>query len=145
MDIINRSMIGEVVDMLKPLAEEALTFLKQNAEELVKNVTADVYPVLEGMVQNLTGELKGIAYGKEVDLLDLATLVGFAKEHIVKNSNEIVVMRMKEEACSYIYLGYSRDRELLPSDSNRYLIIKAKALTPEVEDLFKESELIILK
>ena len=145
MDIINRSMIGEVVDMLKPLAEEALTFLKQNAEELVKNVTADVYPVLEGMVQNLTGELKGIAYGKEVELLDLVTLVGFAKEHIVKNSNEIVVMRVKEEACSYIYLAYSRDRELLPSDSNRYLIIKAQALTPEVEDLFKESELIILK
>lgn len=145
MEIINRSMIDEVVDKLKPLADEALEFLKQNAEELVKKVTDDVYPVLEGMVQNLTGELKGIAYGKEVELLDLATLVGFAKEHIVKNSNEIVVMRVKEVTCCYIYLAYSRNRELLPSDTNRYLIIKAQALSPEVNDLFKDSELIILK
>lgn len=145
MEIINRSMIGEVVDKLKPLADEALQFLKQNAGELVKKVTADVFPVLEGMVQNLTGELKGIAYGEEVELLDMARLVGFAKEHIVKNSNEIVVMRVKEDACCYIYLAYSRDRELLPSDSNRYLIIKARALSPEVDNLFKDSELIILK
>ena len=72
-------MIDEVVDKLKPLATEALEFLKKNAGELIKNVTADVTPVLEGMIQNLTGELKGIAYGKEVELLDLATLVGFAK------------------------------------------------------------------
>ena len=138
-------MIDEVVDKLKPLATEALEFLKKNAGELIKNVTADVTPVLEGMIQNLTGELKGIAYGKEVELLDLATLVGFAKEHIVKNSNEIVVMRVKEETCYYIYLAYSRDRELLPSDTNRYLIIKAQALAPEVDNLFKDSELIILK
>jgi len=145
MEIINRSMIGELADKLKPLAEEALELLKQNADELLSKVKADVTPVLEGMIKNLTGKLKGIAYGKEVELLDLATLVGFAKEHIVKNSNEIVVMRVNEEACSYIYLAYSRDRELLPSEDNRYLIIKAQALSTEVNNLFKDSELIILK
>ena len=145
MDVINKKISCDVVEQLKPLAEEALSFLKQNAGELLSKVTTDVTPVLEGMIKNLTGELKGIAYGKEVDQLDMTTLVAFAKEYIVKNSNEIVVMRVKEENSVFIYLAYSRNRELLPNDVNRYLIIKAQSLAPVVEDLFKESELVILK
>lgn len=149
MEVINKS-INEVVEQLKPLAEKALNYLKeylkQHAEELLSKVNDEVTPVLEGMIKNLTGEMKGIAFGKEVEQLDLTTLVGFAKEHIVKNSNEIVVMRVKEEeASTYIYLAYSRNRELLPNNVNRYLIIKAHSLSPEVSDLFNESELIILK
>lgn len=145
MEIINKSMIDGVVESLKPLADEALNYLKQNAGDLISKVTAEVAPVFEGLVKNLTGEMKGIAYGKEVDQLDLATLVKFAKDHIVKDSNEIVVMRMKEADSNFIYIVYSRDRELLPNDVNRYLIIKTKTMAQEVEDLFMDSELIILK
>lgn len=54
-------------------------------------------------------------------------------------------MKTKQEDGYFIYLAYSKDRKLLPVANNKYLIIKAQALAKEVEDLFAESELIILK
>ena len=75
----------------------------------------------------------------------MVTLVDFAKKYIVNGSNEIVAIRSKEADGYFIYLAYSQDRELIEIDKNRYLIIKAKQLADDVNQLFNESELIILK
>ena len=89
--------------------------------------------------------MKGIAFGKEVDVLDMPTLVDFAKKYIVKSSNETVAMKVMQDDCYFIYLAYSKDRQLLPTQDNKYVIIKAQTLAKEVEELFAESELVILK
>ena len=141
MNVINNNIFEGAVDM----AKVAINFLKEHAEALYDKVKDEYAPLLGDFVKNMTGEIKGIAYGQEVDQLDLTTLLAFAKEHIVERANEVATMRVKEENGWFIYLAYAKNRELLPSDTNRYLILKANSLAQDVEELFKESELIILK
>ena len=141
MNVINNNIFEGAVD----IAKVAINFLKEHAEALYDKVKDEYAPLLSDFVKNMTGEIKGIAYGQEVDQLDLTTLLAFAKEHIVEGANEVAAMRVKEENGWFIYLAYAKDRELLPSDTNRYLILKANSLAQDVEELFKESELIILK
>ena len=54
-------------------------------------------------------------------------------------------MKVIEEDAILIYLAYSYDRQLLPPSDNNYLIIKSNSLDSDVEDLFNNSDLIILK
>lgn len=145
MKIITEQVLSASLDKLEPLAEDAIKRLKEYGEKIVVKVKDEYMPLLEGMVKNLTGEMKGIAFGKEVETLDMPTLVSFAKQYIVSSSNEIVVMKVTQEDGFYIYMAYSKDRQLLSTSDNKYLIIKAQGLSQDVEDLFKESEIIILK
>ena len=43
-----------------------------------------------------------------------------------------------------LYLANVKERELLPAETNKYAIIKAKALTADVLGLFLDSKLVIL-
>lgn len=127
-------MVGEAINVLVEIGRKKM-------DEVLKEYT----PLLEDLVKNLTGEMKGIAFGKEVDMLDMPTLVKIAKQYIVPKSNETIALKVQQGDCYFIYLAYSKDRQLLPSSDNKYVIIKAQALEKEVDELFSNSELIILK
>ncbi len=125
------------------MVEIAIELLKDLGKELI--VKNDYAPLLNDFIKNMSGEIKGIAVGKEVEVLDMNTLVEFSKKYIVANCNEIVAINTMKDGESYVYLAYSKDRNLLPIENNKYLIIKAKSLSKEVESLFEESSLVILK
>ena len=145
MEILNESLFEAVMPMVEKIIEQGIEILRKKGEEIIHDVTEEYLPLVEDFIKNMTGEIKGKAFGKEVDVLDLATLIDFAKKYIVNGSNEIVAIRSKEADGYFIYLAYSQDRELIEMDKNRYLIIKAKQLADDVNQLFNESELIILK
>lgn len=134
----NKSMLGK-----NNMVEIAIELLKDLGKELI--VKNDYAPLLNDFIKNMSGEIKGIAVGKEVEVLDMNTLVEFSKKYIVANCNEIVAINTMKDGESYVYLAYSKDRNLLPIENNKYLIIKAKSLSKEVESLFEESSLVILK
>ena len=125
------------------MVEIAIELLKDLGKELI--VKNDYASLLNDFIKNMSGEIKGIAVGKEVEVLDMNTLVEFSKKYIVANCNEIVAINTMKDGESYVYLAYSKDRNLLPIENNKYLIIKAKSLSKEVESLFEESSLVILK
>ena len=124
---------------------EALEKLKNLSENFVHKVKEDYIPIMKELVRNLLVTDEGLTFGLEVDILDKKTLVDFAKKYIVNGSNEIVAMKVIEEDAILIYLAYSYDRQLLPPSDNNYLIIKSNSLDSDVEDLFNNSDLIILK
>ena len=132
------STIAEVV-------EQGIKILVKNVGTVLTKIKEEYVPLLDELIKNLTGETKGIAFGKTTELLDMKTLVSMAKQYVTPNSNEIVALRTKEDDGYIIYLAYSKDRQLLPTEDNNYLIIKADALDKDVEALFEESELVILK
>ena len=131
--------------LVEKIIEQGVEILRKKGEDIIHEVTEEYLPLVEDFIKNMTGEIQGKAFGKEVDVLDMVTLVDFAKKYIVNGSNEIVAIRSKEADGYFIYLAYSQDRELIEMDKNRYLIIKAKQLADDVNQLFNESELIILK
>lgn len=127
------------------IVEDAVKQLYDFGKKVVANIKNDYLPLLDDFIKNMTGEIKGVTVGKEVDELDMETLIDFAKKYIVPNSNEIVAINTRKEDEFFIYLAYSKDRQLLKIEDNKCLIIKAKSLSKEVEQLFEESGLIILK
>ena len=139
MDVINKPML----DAVKEMVGSALRRLREVAGQTIEMVKDELRPLFDILVETVGAD--GLTFGMEVELLEFSALVSFAKEHIVEGSNEIVVTRTKEQDATFIYMAYAHDRELLPKQDNRYLIIKATKLADDVEALFKESELIILK
>lgn len=145
MNIISENVLETSMEKVEQMVEEAIGRLVEYGGKIVDEVQKEYMPLLEDLVKNFTGEMKGVAFGKEVGMLDMPTLVSFAKKYIVPKSNEIVAMKVKQADCYYVYLAYSKDRQLLPTTDNKYVIIKAQTLAKEVEDIFAESELVILK
>lgn len=144
MEIISEN-INDGKGLMDQMIQKAINYLSEMGGKALEHVKKEYVPLLGTMVQNLTGELKGVVFGKEVDELDMTTLVNFAKRYIVSNSNEIVALKSVQNDGVFIYLTYAKDKQLLPISSNKYLVIKAKSLAIDVEELFVESELVILK
>lgn len=138
-------VLGEAVDKVGEMVLSALEELAKYAKDKIEEVASEYVPLLEDFVKNMSGEIKGIAFGKEVDQLDMSTLVGFAKTYIVPNCNEVVAIKKESADCTYIYLSYSKDRQLLPTTNNKYLVIKTKSLSKDVVELFADSKIVILK
>lgn len=145
MNVVSENIIDTSIEQIDEMIEVAIDKLIEHGGKIVGKIQKEYMPLLDDMLKNLSGELKGYAFGKEVGLLDMKTLVDFAKSYIVPMSNEIVAIKTKQSDGFYVYLTYSRDRQLLPTKDNKYLIIKAQALAKDVEKLFAESELVILK
>lgn len=82
---------------------------------------------------------------KEFELLDSSKLLEIAKENIIASSNEVYAWKKEKKDATYIYLAYGKDKELLTEKNNKFIAIKAQALKKDLINLFKESELIILK
>lgn len=81
----------------------------------------------------------------QVEFLDTQLLMSTAKSIVVPGANGIAVLREKgEDGAATIHMTNVKDRELLPSASNRYAIIKAGALSSDVKSLFADGELQIL-
>lgn len=82
----------------------------------------------------------------EKELVNKADLIEIAKQNIVPNSNEVLAMlNDKGKKAYYLYLAYSKDKEMLPQEENNFIIIKADGLTKDLQSLFDGHELIILK
>lgn len=145
MEIIAENVFEPCMERLEPFVEEAINYLVEQGRKKVDEVLKEYTPLLEDLVKNLTGEMKGVAFGKEVGMLDMPTLVKIARQYIVPKSNETIALKVQQSDCYFIYLAYSKDRQLLPTSDNKYVIIKAETLAKEVDDLFTKSELIILK
>ena len=130
--------IEDIVDYGKKI-------LVRYGDKVLNKIKEEYVPLLDELIKNLTGETKGIAFGKTIGLLDMETLISMAKQYRTPKSNEIIALRTKEDDGYIIYLAYAKDRQLLPTQDNYYLIIKADELDKEVAALFEKSELVILK
>ena len=145
MIVTTENILDTALTNAKQLVESAIGFLVENGNRLICEVKNEYVPLIEDLIKNFTGDIKGTAFGKEVETLDMATLIDFARKYIVANSNEIVAVKAAQQDCTYIYLAYSVDRQLLPVDENKYLIIKTQSLAEDVAELFAESDVVILK
>ncbi|HBJ77322.1 MAG TPA: hypothetical protein DDY68_06085 [Porphyromonadaceae bacterium] len=145
MKIGTENVLDTTLKEVGKLVETAIGSLGKYADQFTEKVQKEYLPLIEELVKDINGGFKGCTFGKEVEELDMATIIAFIKEYMVEKSNEVVALKTKQEEGYYLYLAYSKDRDLLPKEENKYLIIKAKTLSKEVEELFVNSECVILK
>ena len=88
-------------------------------------------------------ESKTVRITKE--LLKKEDITEAAKNNIVPNSNMVAALLEKKEDIYIVYLAFLRDKELLPLNENRYVVIKAEGLSRDVETLFDGQPLVVLK
>lgn len=79
------------------------------------------------------------------ELLKKEDITEAAKNNIVPNSNMVAALLEKKEDIYIVYLAFLRDKELLPLNENRYVVIKAEGLSRDVETLFDGQSLVVLK
>lgn len=128
----------------KELIEIGTKILRKKLEDLKETVKAEYLPLIEDFKKNLTGELEGIALGEIVDTLDINTLKTLCAKHIIRGANQAVATMALESDKVFVYLAYAKDRELI-LDPKIVVIIRANTLDESVSELFKDSQLIIIK
>lgn len=82
---------------------------------------------------------------QKFELLNSSKLIALAKESKVEGANEVYVWKIQKDNGIYINLAYGKDKELLVTDKNKFVIIKAEALSADLLNMFEKSELVILK
>ena len=80
-----------------------------------------------------------------VETLDQKKLVEIAAENKVEGGTEVAAYKVATDDDYIIYLAYTKDRELLDSKINNYVIIRCQYLARDVEKLFNNDKLILLR
>lgn len=121
------------VDKVVKTATERLASMKQNLEQLEKDIDA--------------ANAANVAY-EECDAVDSKKLFATAKALAANGADGIAVYSETvgegDSAACVLYLANVQGRELIAIEANKFAILKAKALTADVQDLFTDSKLVIL-
>ena len=135
----------QIIDVFKSLFEEIVPVVieegKKAIDEIAKNTNEQVNEFIEEIN---TEKVENVDF-REIELLNSSKLITLAKENIVDGANEVYVWKKAYKSGVYINLAYGKDQELLEKDKNKFIILKAEALGADLLNMFKESELVILK
>lgn len=82
---------------------------------------------------------------ESIEFLKLSHIREISKAFRPLNATEVVAYYTTKRDSDVLILTFARDRVLLPSDSNKLVVIKAEGTSREVLNLFKNNKVIILK
>ena len=125
------------------LQEELLDTVKKKIDEVLPKIKKEMVPTIKKFVKDLLSSKSTTAL--VLDSLSMPELLQVARKNIVAGANGFVVFRAEKDNKCFIYLANCKDRELLDESINKYIIIQADSLSKEVEELFGETDLIILQ
>lgn len=137
-------VLESAIDYIRTLLqEELLDAVKKKINEVLPKIKKEMIPTFKKFAKDLLSSKSTTALS--VDTLTLPELVQAARKNIVAGANGFVVFRAEKDGKCFVYLANCKDRELLDETINKYVIIQADSLSKEVEELFGETDLIILQ
>ena len=135
----------QIIDVFKSLFEEIVPVVVEEGKKAIDEIAKNTKEQVNEFVEELNTEKEVDVDFREIELLNSSKLITLAKENIVDGANEVYVWKKAYKSGVYINLAYGKDQELLEKDKNRFIILKAEALGADLLNMFKESELVILK
>lgn len=135
----------QVIGVFVKLFEEVLPVILEEGKKAMNEIADNTKEQVGDFMKKLHTETAKNVEFKEVELLNSSKLITFAKENIVPGANEVYAWKKQHKDGVYVNLAYGNDQNLLENDKNKFIIIKAEALTADVLNMFEESELVILK
>ena len=135
----------QIIDVFKSLFEEIVPVVIEEGKKAIDEITKNTKEQVNEFIEELNTEKVENVDFREVELLNSSKLITLAKENIVDGANEVYVWKKAYKSGVYINLAYGKDQELLEKDKNKFIILKAEALGADLLNMFKESELVILK
>ena len=98
----------------------------------------------DSIVEKLSRESDNIIYEK-FDTIGTPALIATIKEHKVEGSNECYVWKKQVEDKLFLYVSYGKDQNLIAKENNLFIVLQADSLGEDLQNMFEESELVILK
>lgn len=135
----------QIIDVFKSLFEEIVPVVIEEGKKSIDEITKNTKEQVNEFIEELNTEKEVDVDFREIELLNSSKLITLAKENIVDGANEVYVWKKAYKSGVYINLAYGKDQELLEKDKNKFIILKAEALGADLLNMFKESELVILK
>ena len=135
----------QIIDVFKSLFEEVVPVIIEEGKKAIDEIAKNTKEQVNEFVEELNTEKEVDVDFREIELLNSSKLITLAKENIVDGANEVYVWKKAYKSGVYINLAYGKDQELLEKDKNKFIILKAEALGADLLNMFKESELVILK
>ena len=135
----------QIIDVFKSLFEEVVPVIIEEGKKAIDEIAKNTKEQVNEFVEELNTEKEVDVDFREIELLNSSKLITLAKENIVDGSNEVYVWKKTYKSDMYVNLAYGKDQELLEKDKNKFIILKAEALGADLLNMFKESELVILK
>ena len=135
----------QIIDVFKSLFEEVVPVVIEEGKKAIGEIAKNTKEQVNEFVEELNTEKEVDVDFREIELLNSSKLITLAKDNIVDGANEVYVWKKAYKSGVYINLAYGKDQELLEKDKNKFIILKAEALGADLLNMFKESELVILK
>ena len=135
----------QIIDVFKSLFKEVVPVVIEEGKKAIDEITKNTKEQVNEFIEELNTEKEVDVDFREIELLNSSKLITLAKENIVDGANEVYVWKKAYKSGVYINLAYGKDQELLEKDKNKFIILKAEALGADLLNMFKESELVILK
>ena len=135
----------QIIDVFKSLFKEVVPVVIEEGKKAIDEITKNTKEQVNEFIEELNTEKEVDVDFRELELLNSSKLITLAKENIVDGANEVYVWKKAYKSGVYINLAYGKDQELLEKDKNKFIILKAEALGADLLNMFKESELVILK
>lgn len=136
---VNSESLKQILEMLRDALEP---IIRDKIEEVKVKIKDEYVPKLKEFVEDIL-KSKNVKY-ESVDVLSKSDLISLIRLNRVNGSDGVAAFKQQKDEKMFVYLAYCKDRELLPEETNCYIVIEANSLNDDVNELFNESDLIIL-
>ena len=136
---VNSESLKQILEMLRDALEP---IIRDKIEEVKVKIKDEYIPKLKEFVEDIL-KSKNVKY-ESVDVLSKSDLISLIRLNRVNGSDGVAAFKQQKDEKMFVYLAYCKDRDLLPEETNCYIVIEANFLNDDVNELFNESDLIIL-
>lgn len=138
--------VKPLLEAAKPALEYLKKIAKEFGEQTIQDMKEGTFDVREKVTHLLNPELaKADIQTVEMEILNKAKLVQTLKEEMVAGSDEVAAFLRKGKEKNYLYTAYLKNKELIPVENNKYFIFVADFIARDLESLFDNNELIVLR
>lgn len=142
-----KQKLEQLLNELKDYIKELSPVIRDEWNVCKEGVKSDFLEQLENfdsIVEKLSRESDNIIYEK-FDTIGTPALIAIIKEHKVEGSNECYVWKKQIENKLFLYISYGKDQNLITKENNLFIVLQADSLSEDLQNMFEESELVILK
>ncbi len=136
---VNSESLKQILEMLRDALEP---IIRDKIEEVKVKIKDEYIPKLKKFLEDIL-KSKNVKY-ESVDVLSKSDLISLIRLNRVNGSDGVAAFKQQKDEKMFVYLAYCKDRDLLPEETNCYIVIEANFLNDDVNELFNESDLIIL-
>lgn len=118
--------------------------LREKAHGAEGHFKTEWVPVIKQWIEDLKDMMSLNIKAQIVTTFAKGELIGLCKLYKVPDSNGVAVYKEERNGKQYIYAAYLKDKELLPRETNTYIVIEAQSINDDIKELFSNSNLIVL-